>query len=627
VFSNLETYILSISNDLDLKDSYRQLSQADSNAKETLEHLRDRDSRFLAVDEDNSFKAADNLTNAESWNTLFARLYDDKKDGDRIKWLNDHCPPKFPVNSVSASTCDGHYHSWADLHPPQGLGRSVYDWRLALPSLMLFVSERLQFIASMNADYFENPDADPGKRDELIGYRKALYKHYYNILSGIRCGGNICTEIHSGYQVESSLGGYGLYGALPLYELKALIDTLYLYTHSPQPDLTQNYHRLPNSDSPYLCLETKKRGSGLSVGMADCDGSNSQQWVYDRRIGRVRNSGSAAMGTLASGECLGVTGGVKSELGGEFILNVNVSNCTDDDRGQRWTYDPEAHVLLNAMGTALAFQWNFSVSTEPYTVWTEPYTGRVYGKDPELVAGCNELSKDKVERCLSQLPLDEDAALVAACKNTVFVPKSREQQCLSQLPKGVPNPVRYRDLAAVTWQADQKLGEIAPGVPIPFSDGMKPGEVMYKGQSRVSHNNQYELVLQTDGNLVLYQKTSDNAPLEKAVQRWMSYTKGKDVDRLVMQRDGNLVIYPFSTAKQKCPNLQICDNSIWQTGTGGHPGSHLKVQDNGEVVISYEPLDPPTVDKDKLVYSTPTWTVPQTQPQLCSRACLNGFLN
>jgi hypothetical protein len=40
---------------------------------------------------------------------------------------------------------------------------------------------------------------------------------------------------------------------MPLYEVKAMIDTLYLYTH-PMLDLTQHDDRIPSLSTPSVCL-------------------------------------------------------------------------------------------------------------------------------------------------------------------------------------------------------------------------------------------------------------------------------------------------------------------------------------------------------------------------------------
>jgi hypothetical protein len=483
VLEGIQSYTNRVSSDIKTQASLTTISGADSFASLTIEHLVDRESQYRDLDEPRSHDAAFWLADPESWGTVFLRDYDLEKDAALIKLLNATCVKGFPF-TYYPDLCwgdDRHtremyqpgYGSWVDLHPPHGSKTSVYDWRIALPSLMNFISTRLQFLASTRPGYFLDPYGDPGKRNELKTYRDALYKHYYYILSGIRCFDQSCTEIHSGTSVawRDELGAYALYGGLPLHEIKSLIDTLYLYMHSPQADLTQTYHRLSSYIEPDWCLTTK-RYSRFETGvvMDICDGrAEAQQWVYDRRSGRVRNTGSVATGTLASGGCLGV--GEVVGLG--LVLGVNVRSCEDGDRRQLWTYDPETHVLLNAMGTALSINWNDS----GYRVRSEPYDTLVYGKDPEDVANCHEMRNDQVDKCLKNLPLTKDPDLVKACQIETYVPKDRQAVCIAQLPMGVPNPPRYpgwtpyRDSPAVTWRADQ-IDQIAPGVAAPFSSGL-----------------------------------------------------------------------------------------------------------------------------------------------------------
>jgi hypothetical protein len=96
-------------------------------------------------------------------------------------------------------------------------------------------------------------------------------------------------------------------------------------------------------------------------------------------------------------------------------------------------------------------------------------------------------------------------------------------------------------------------------------------ENLQKGDEVVSSSKVFTLVLQDDGNLVLY----DN----NRVPQWASGTQGQAVSECLMQDDGNLVIYGFS------------NNPIWASGTQANPGSFLRVQDDGNVVI-YKPNAP-----------------------------------
>ena len=153
-------------------------------------------------------------------------------------------------------------------------------------------------------------------------------------------------------------------------------------------------------------------------------------------------------------------------------------------------------------------------------------------------------------------------------------------------------PRLYYDTPEYLWRAE---GFIAGKTP--FSDIMNPGEILHKGESRVSHNNTYELILQMDGNLVFYDKTPTAIMPDREVPHaiWASNTNGRAVDRVVMQTDGNLAMYPSSDPI--ClpgPSLNVsvvpgpCSDrttAVWQSRTRGHPSSHLRVQDDGSVAI------------------------------------------
>jgi hypothetical protein len=81
-----------------------------------------------------------------------------------------------------------------------------------------------------------------------------------------------------------------------------------------------------------------------------------------------------------------------------------------------------------------------------------------------------------------------------------------------------------------------------------------------------SPNGWLRLVLQTDGNLVLYR-----TQVQRAL--WATATDHQPVNRVVMQSDGNLVA--VSTSGQP----------LWMSHTDGHPGASLVLQDDGNLVI------------------------------------------
>lgn len=96
------------------------------------------------------------------------------------------------------------------------------------------------------------------------------------------------------------------------------------------------------------------------------------------------------------------------------------------------------------------------------------------------------------------------------------------------------------------------------------------GETLKGGQSLLSKNSDYELRMQGDGNLVLYQGRR---------VLWSSRTDRRPGAVCIMQGDGNLVIY-------------LSKKPIWASNTQGNPGSHLEVQNDGNVVI-YTPTHQP----------------------------------
>ena len=86
------------------------------------------------------------------------------------------------------------------------------------------------------------------------------------------------------------------------------------------------------------------------------------------------------------------------------------------------------------------------------------------------------------------------------------------------------------------------------------------------GSSLVSSNGWYQLVVQSDGNLVVYSKGG--------VAVWASGTAGNGPAFLKAQTDGNLVLY------------RISDNApIWASGTVGANRSYVLMQNDGNLVI------------------------------------------
>ena len=105
--------------------------------------------------------------------------------------------------------------------------------------------------------------------------------------------------------------------------------------------------------------------------------------------------------------------------------------------------------------------------------------------------------------------------------------------------------------------------------PTTTRDKLLPGEELKRGDDLISENGQYRLILQRDGNLVLY------GPRERPL--WSSDTEGIPVEKCIMQRDGNLVLY-LPTGQR-----------VWASYTHGYPPPFLWLQNDGNLVI-YQPV-------------------------------------
>jgi hypothetical protein len=99
-----------------------------------------------------------------------------------------------------------------------------------------------------------------------------------------------------------------------------------------------------------------------------------------------------------------------------------------------------------------------------------------------------------------------------------------------------------------------------------MADRLTGNQQLGRNQGLTSSDGRFTLVMQGDGNLVLY------GPGGRA--RWDTGTWGKQVDHAVMQAaDGNLVLY--------APG----GGAVWASNTAGNPGASLVVQDDGNLVI------------------------------------------
>jgi hypothetical protein len=121
-------------------------------------------------------------------------------------------------------------------------------------------------------------------------------------------------------------------------------------------------------------------------------------------------------------------------------------------------------------------------------------------------------------------------------------------------------------------------GTLFPGVSIPPDERL---ESPVRG---------YVLWMQTDGNVVLVNGGlwGDPQPV------WATHTNGIAPGELIMQTDGNLVLYDTS------------GQARWDSKTQGNPGAFLNVQDDGNLVVYRAGSTTETVDNS--LWSTRTNT-------------------
>jgi hypothetical protein len=97
------------------------------------------------------------------------------------------------------------------------------------------------------------------------------------------------------------------------------------------------------------------------------------------------------------------------------------------------------------------------------------------------------------------------------------------------------------------------------------ADTMAPAQQLTAGQTLTSADRSHRLVVQGDGNVVVY------GPDGRA--RWSTGTWSRPGNTLRMQPDGNLVVYDSGTFP------------VWSSGTWGNADARLLLQDDGNLVL------------------------------------------
>jgi hypothetical protein len=104
---------------------------------------------------------------------------------------------------------------------------------------------------------------------------------------------------------------------------------------------------------------------------------------------------------------------------------------------------------------------------------------------------------------------------------------------------------------------------------------LNPGEQLVGAQNQrlYSPSGQYFLVMQSDGNLVVYAVGQGDTGQNSNKPIWASHTNGKGGAVAKMQGDGNFVVYTAS------------NQPIWASNTNGKANSFVRMQDDGNLVI------------------------------------------
>jgi hypothetical protein len=170
---------------------------------------------------------------------------------------------------------------------------------------------------------------------------------------------------------------------MPLFEMRAMSDQLFLYAHPDIPDLTAGAPRIATGWNS--CLSALPGGQ---VRLQTCDGSDSQVWIYNRQKGTISHQPFY--------KCLHVPG--SDPQSGTLVQSLL---CRSGDN-QQWTYDPETKLLRSALGTALSTGGQFGLEV------VTSYGGRQWVTNPESWDTDGDGLTDHLEEVYGTNPLNPD---------------------------------------------------------------------------------------------------------------------------------------------------------------------------------------------------------------------------
>lgn len=129
-----------------------------------------------------------------------------------------------------------------------------------------------------------------------------------------------------------------------------------------------------------------------------------------------------------------------------------------------------------------------------------------------------------------------------------------------------PEVQTEQHLAQQFAASNQQLAKQATGR---RTSTLRAGQALNRGKSLFSRNGSHQLILQNDGNLVLY---SLRARPRRGL--WSSKTNGQAIAKAIMQRDCNFVLYRYD------------GSAAFSSRTNGKGNRcYLSVQNDGNVVV------------------------------------------
>jgi hypothetical protein len=194
----------------------------------------------------------------------------------------------------------------------------------------------------------------------------------------------------------------------------------------------------------------------------------------------------------------------------------------------------------------------------------------------QLAAGKQELTGKALERAIiEELKVIEKAnpQIVnrggSGTYDLIYVGDKIAIPNAAQVP-GVP-PVAGAIPGGVAVHGNQ------PGTVIPAGTVLHPGEFV------LSPNGQFKLIMQTDGNLVIYKINPDKSEVpyySTRTEKGNPYGRGVG-DHAVVQADGNLVVYSNQ------PGGDIPQNAVWASNSNRpeNTNSVLALQDDSNLVL------------------------------------------